>query len=174
MRSRPSEANDDRGFVIRWRHRRHLFRLAGPRCTTPLPAGTASALSPWWGLELRSTSWTWLAAALCTTPLPHSAWVGETIFVVLVFPVVVHLLKGPHSRLVISPYFWNEFNSHFVCLFLCVSIYYFCIYPQQGHNQWLQRGEGTTGLNVSRVSVMFCEVEIFVHASALGRIKSVV
>lgn len=54
-----------------------LLHLADPLCTMLQLTGTASAQSPWWEPAPRSMSWIWRAAALCTTPLLHTPFVGE-------------------------------------------------------------------------------------------------
>lgn len=70
--------------VYTWYHRCLLLYLADLLCTMLPLMGTANAQSPWWEQAPRSTSQTWQAAALCTTLLLHTPFVGEWAFTVIV------------------------------------------------------------------------------------------
>lgn len=47
--------------------------------------GEVNARSPWWERVQRSMSWIWPAAALCTTLLRHTPFVGERAFTVMYY-----------------------------------------------------------------------------------------
>lgn len=91
-------------FAITWRLSHPLLYLTDLRCTTLLLTGIASASSPWWELELRSMTWIWQAAALCTTLLLHWALVGETIFTVNVMFSSTYTLR--------TTFWWLFFNNN--------------------------------------------------------------